>query len=124
MFQTPLSRSADSTFDPSGEKLWTQCSPAVCVSSRTSPPVDGTTATCEILHLDLGPLSLNLLGLQVNLSEVVLDISAQQGSGNLLGNLLCAVANLLNGGGLLSGILGQVSNLLNQILGILGGLGL
>jgi len=82
----------------------------------------GTTATCEILHLDLGPLSLNLLGLQVNLSEVVLDIAAQSGSGNLLGNLLCAVANLLNGGLDLSGVLGQIATLLNQILGVLGGL--
>ena len=70
------------------------------------------TATCEILHLDLGPLSLDLLGLQVNLNEVVLDISAQSGSGNLLGNLLCAVTHLLDG----TGNLIDLSNLLNQIL--------
>ena len=65
--------------------------------------------TCEILHLDLGPLSLDLLGLQIDLSRVVLDITAQAGAGNLLGNLLCAVAGLLdNPGGL--------ARLLNQIL--------
>src|SRR5690349_13564255 len=29
------------------------------------------TASCSILHLDLGPLTLNLLGLQVDLSRVV-----------------------------------------------------
>ena len=74
-----------------------------------------TQASCEILHLELGPLDLNLLGLVVHLNQVVLDISAQPGPGNLLGNLLCAVANLLNGGGPLQ----PVINLLNQIRGSL-----
>jgi hypothetical protein len=79
------------------------------VVQSVAMPVNVTQSSCQILHLDLGPLSLNLLGLQVNLSEVVLDISAQPGSGNLLGNLLCAVAGLLdNPGGL--------AKLLNQIL--------
>ena len=73
-------------------------------------------ATCPILHLELGPLDLNLLGLMVHLDKVVLDITAQSGPGNLLGNLLCAVANLLNGGGPLQ----QIANLLNQILNLLG----
>jgi hypothetical protein len=67
------------------------------------------TGTCDILHLTLGPLDLNLLGLVVHLDRVVLDITAQQGPGNLLGNLLCAVAGLLDppatGGGGLSGLL-------------------
>src|SRR4030095_1613752 len=71
-----------------------------------------THASCEILHLELGPLDLNLLGLVVHLDKVVLDITAAPGAGNLLGNLLCAVANLLNGGGALT----QIINLLNQIL--------
>jgi hypothetical protein len=71
------------------------------------------TGSCEILHLELGPLDLNLLGLMVHLDKIVLDITAQSGPGNLLGNLLCAVANLLNGGGALS----QIVQLLNQILG-------
>ena len=71
-----------------------------------------TQASCDILHLELGPLDLDLLGLVVHLNRIVLDIEAQPGPGNLLGNLLCAVANLLNGGGPLSSIV----NLLNQIL--------
>jgi hypothetical protein len=75
----------------------------------------GFQASCEILHLELGPLDLNLLGLVVHLDRIVLDITAQPGPGNLLGNLLCAVANLLNGGGALSAIV----NLLNQILAAL-----
>src|SRR4051812_9635300 len=62
-------------------------------------PVDAaaTTGTCEILNLVLGPLDLNLLGLQVHLNQVVLNITAVPGAGNLLGNLLCAVAGLLDG---------------------------
>jgi hypothetical protein len=74
-----------------------------------------TQASCEILHLELGPLDLNLLGLEVHLNRIVLDISAVPGAGNLLGNLLCAVANLLNGGGAIANIV----NLLNQILAAL-----
>jgi hypothetical protein len=83
------------------------------------------TGTCDILHLTLGPLDLNLLGLVVHLDQVVLDITAEQGPGNLLGNLLCAVAGLLDppttGGGGLGGILTTIVSLLNQILGQLGG---
>jgi hypothetical protein len=83
----------------------------------------GTTAAaapaaliaCDILHLELGPLDLDLLGLVVHLDKVVLDIDAVPGAGNLLGNLLCAVTNLLNG----SGALTQIADLLNQILALL-----
>jgi len=78
-----------------------------------------TAASCDILNLVLGPLDLNLLGLEVHLNQVVLDIIATSGAGNLLGNLLCAVAGLLDGGA----ALGQIAALLNQILGILNGLG-
>jgi hypothetical protein len=70
-------------------------------------------ATCEILHLELGPLDLNLLGLMVHLDKIVLDITAQQGPGNLLGNLLCALAGLLDGGLDLNAL---IVGLLNRIL--------
>jgi hypothetical protein len=82
---------------------------------RVNLPVGVQQATCDILVLELGPMDLNLLGLNVFLDTVYLEITAEQGPGNLLGNLLCAVAGLLDSGGPLS----QVANLLNQILGIL-----
>jgi hypothetical protein len=77
-------------------------------------------ATCDILHLVLGPLDLNLLGLVVHLDKVVLDITAQSGTNNLLGNLLCAVVNLLNPGGLLNltSLLSALNNLLTALSGI------
>lgn len=89
------------------------------VSQSVSVPVTALQATCDILHLELGPLDLNLLGLVVHLDKVVLDITAQQGPGNLLGNLLCAIAGLLDPG---PGPLGSIVALLNQILAILQGL--
>lgn len=73
-------------------------------------------AGCQVLNLVLGPLNLNLLGLVVTLNQVTLNITAVPGAGNLLGNLLCAVVNLLNG----TGGLTSLSALLNQILAALG----
>jgi len=75
--------------------------------------------SCQILTLTLGPLDLNLLGLAIHLNQVVLNITAVPGAGNLLGNLLCAVANLLNGGGPIQNLLTQLTGLLNQILAAL-----
>jgi hypothetical protein len=81
------------------------------VRTVSLPAAIGDT-TCAILHLDLGPLHLDVLGLQVDLSRVILDITAQSGAGNLLGNLLCGVANLLNDPG-------GLANLLNRIIALL-----
>ena len=52
----------------------------------------------------------------MHLDPVVLTIDAQPGAGNLLGNLLCAVAGLLDGGGPLQ----QIVALLDRILNLLG----
>jgi hypothetical protein len=87
----------------------------------TQPPP--TPTACPILHLDLGPLDLNLLGLHVHLNEVVLNIEAIPGAGNLLGNLLCAIAGLLDGVDL-GGVLGNLlQNLLDALIRLLQGLG-
>ncbi len=71
---------------------------------------------CTILDLTLGPIHLDLLGLVIDLNQVELDITAVPGAGNLLGNLLCAVAGLLDRGGPLQGI----GALLNRLLTGLG----
>jgi hypothetical protein len=88
------------------------------VNQTVTSPLQ-VTGTCTILDLVLGPLHLNLLGLVVDLNQVHLLITAVPGAGNLLGNLLCAVANLLNGGGALSNLLTGLQDLLNQVLGAL-----
>jgi hypothetical protein len=93
--------------------LTTPTGPVSIVRTIAIPvATQATTATCDVLHLELGPLDLNLLGLVVHLNQIVLDIDAQAGPGNLLGNLLCSVAGLLdrpNG----------LAQVLNAILGII-----
>jgi hypothetical protein len=74
--------------------------------------------SCDILNLVLGPLHLDLLGLVVDLNQVVLNITGQTGAGDLLGNLLCAITGLLDAGSLGQ----QLVNLLNQLIGVLGAL--
>ena len=86
--------------------------------SATDARTASSAAACDILNLVLGPLDLDVLGLEIHLQRVVLDIVAVPGAGNLLGNLLCAVAGLLDGTPL-AGLLGQLSTLLNQILAAL-----
>ncbi len=76
----------------------------------------GVAATCPVLHLVLGPVNLNLLGLKVHLNQVVLDVTAESGPGNLLGNLVCSVAGLLNGQSLLTSDLTSLLNILQQLL--------
>ena len=92
---------------------------ALPVAKMEGVPVSAQTAmragSCDILNLVLGPLDLNLLGLEVHLDKVVLNIVATPGPGNLLGNLLCAVAGLLDTGGVLT----QIQQILNSILAIL-----
>ena len=74
-------------------------------------------AACDILNLVLAPLDLDLLGLRVHLDRVRLVVDAVAGAGNLLGNLLCAVVGLLDGG--VGGQLGRLSRLLDRILAVL-----
>jgi hypothetical protein len=111
--------------DADGTRLGT-VSQTATLPLKTSAGTGGATSNaasaalaCNVLDLVLGPLNLNLLGLVVTLNQVHLVINAVPGAGNLLGNLLCAVAGLLNGGGALSGLLGQITTLLNQILALL-----
>jgi hypothetical protein len=75
-------------------------------------------ASCSILDLDIGAIHLDLLGLVVDLAPIHLDITAVSGAGNLLGNLLCAVAGLLDPNGFLTDLINNLTtllNLLNQI---------
>jgi hypothetical protein len=81
-----------------------------------------TPGACTLLTLALGPLDLDLLGLRVALDEVNLLLEAIPGAGNLLGNLLCSVAGLLDPGpvglpALVQGLLDAIANLLNGLLG-------
>jgi hypothetical protein len=75
----------------------------------TSTLAAAQPGACDILDLVLGPLGLKSLGLEVHLNQIILDIVAQSGAGNQLGNLLCAVAGLLDGASLIGGILNGIA---------------
>jgi hypothetical protein len=85
------------------------------LTATTTAPASSTAAptVCPILNLTIGPINLNLLGLVVKTNTIHLSITAVEAPGNLLGNLLCAVANLLNQ---VPPPLDQIVTLLNEIL--------
>ena len=73
--------------------------------------IQGLRGACDILHLELGPVDLTLLGLEVILDDceggpVVVDVSAERGPGNLLGNILCGLLGRSGLGSTLGDILG------------------
>jgi hypothetical protein len=49
------------------------------------------TGSCRVLHLQLDKLTLVLLGLNVNLDKVILDVTGQR-SGGVLGRLFCKLS--------------------------------
>jgi hypothetical protein len=73
--------------------------------------------SCGVLHLDLGPLALDLLGFNVSLSAVTLDISGD--SAGPLGALVCQVIALL---GNVANVVGLLNSILGLLTGLLGGL--
>jgi hypothetical protein len=92
------------------------------VTNVTDSPVSSVvsnaaaTGGCQVLDLVLGPLHLNLLGLVVDLNQVHLNITAQPGPGNLLGNLLCSITHLLDGSGNGNALQSLVARL-NRLIG-------
>jgi hypothetical protein len=92
---------------------WTDTVTGVTTNVRQTVTAPASASgTCSILDLTVGPIHLDLLGLVVDTNAIHLQITAQSGPGNLLGNLLCAVAGLLDNNGSLS----QIVSLLNQII--------
>jgi hypothetical protein len=93
--------------------------PVISGGSQSASQDVGVSQSCDILHLVLGPLHLDLFGLVVDLNQIVLDIDAEPGPGNLLGNLLCAITGLFDN----SGPLNIIADLLNSLLDLLNWLG-
>jgi hypothetical protein len=75
---------------------------------------------CPILDLQVGPIDLTLLGLRVQTSQICLEVTAMEGGG-LLGDLLCEVANLLQGGTSLADVLALLQGR-NELTTFLAGL--
>jgi len=54
-----------------------------------SSATPSASSSCLILFLEIGPINLDLLGLQVFVSQIQLQVTASRGPGEILGNLLC-----------------------------------
>jgi hypothetical protein len=81
-------------------------------------PDAGEGENCAILHLELAPIDIDLLGLHVDTSAICLDVTAIQGGG-LLGDLLCGLAGDIPLGldGInLGGLTGAIQDILDGVL--------
>ena len=98
------------------------------IGSPTGASTGGTsvtsTGTTQILNLSLGPVDLNLLGLQVKLDNcdngpVTVAISAQSGPGKLLGNLLGGLSHLLDGNANTHALINKLEKIAGRIANLL-----
>jgi len=94
-------------------------------ASSQATPSASTANGVNVLTLSLGPLNLNLLGLVVHLDNcangpVTVTITAVPGPGNLLGNLIAGLANLLNHRANINAILDRLLQIAGQIGRLLG----
>jgi hypothetical protein len=86
-----------------------------------SPQLAASDHRCDILTLEIPEgLHVNLLGLQVDTSGICLDVYALEGNGNLLGNLLCSLTNLLDNPGKNAGGQKALVKNINKVLDRLG----
>lgn len=70
------------------------------VSAVVSPiavPVTTMSGTCDGLHLELGPADPDVLGRQLHLDRVALEIGSASTAGDPVRDLLCSIAGLLAG---------------------------
>jgi hypothetical protein len=81
---------------PAGTQQVRQGGVVLPVSVTPGNALAAQLTSCRILTLTLGPLDLNLLGLRIQLNRINLRITGERGPGNLLGNLLCSLAGLLD----------------------------
>jgi hypothetical protein len=89
---------------------------SIVAPAQSSQVPEPTPGACPVLNLVLGPIDLNLLGLRVATNDIHLLIEAIPGPGNLLGNLLCGIANLLNPAA--NTPLTQLTQVLNALLAL------
>ena len=90
--------------------------------SRGAAPPNSLAAqqqatTCEALHLDIGVVNLNVLGLMVATQPIAIDLSGD--SSAPLGNLVCTTLQTLND---LVGLVGLLNQILSTLTGLVGGL--
>jgi hypothetical protein len=88
-------------------------------SKSPQPRLISVQAGCTPVQIDLGATNVNLLGLDVALDPVGLTVTGQ--AGTPVGDLVCAVLNLV---GNVAGLVNVLNALLRALTGLLGGLAL
>jgi hypothetical protein len=76
---------------------------------------------CPVLDLSLGPVTVNVLGIDLTLAPIALDLHGE--AGTPLGGLVCAISDLLGNVVGLVNVLNAILGLLTGLLGGIGGLG-
>ncbi len=87
--------------------------PAAASRAAVAQPL----ATCQVLHLDIGAINLNVLGVMVATQPISIDLSGD--SAAPLGNLVCTIESTLND---VVGLVGLLNQLLGVLTGLVGGL--
>jgi hypothetical protein len=105
----PISQSGFAPVPSGTRAVWDHEAPAPAPGIVLAQAQD-----CTVLSLTIGGIVLDVLGLQVDLDDIVLAITGD--TGGLLGNLICSLLSVL------SGLVDAIVGLLNAILGVLGGL--
>jgi hypothetical protein len=78
------------TFMRARATIYAPDNPGSAESLGTKVPLSMQVDECPVLHLILGPLHLDLLGLVVDLNKIVLDLTAIPGT--LLGDIFCQLS--------------------------------
>ncbi len=91
--------------------------PASQAAAPNSLVAQQQAATCQALHLDIGSVNLNVLGLVVATQPIAIDLSGD--SSAPLGNLVCTTLQTLNN---VVGLVGLLNQLLGTLTGLVGGL--
>jgi hypothetical protein len=89
--------------------------PSAAASSRMAL----AAASCDVLHLDLGAINLNLLGVQFVTTPITLDLTATSDAGGVLGQLICTALETV---GNVVDLVGVLNSILSLLTGLLGGL--
>lgn len=89
--------------------------PSAAASSRMAL----AATSCDVLHLDLGAINLNLLGVQFVTTPITLDLTATSDAGGVLGQLICTALETV---GNVVDLVGVLNSILSLLTGLLGGL--
>jgi hypothetical protein len=90
--------------------------PASAQAPTSAAPV-APAATCQVLHLDIGAVNLNVQGVIVATQPINIDLSGDTSAP--LGNLVCTVQSTLNN---VVGLVGLLNQILGLVTGLVGGL--